>query len=246
MKGKLEKTFDKYVSNYDMNVNPVRYKYYHSYRVRDLMEILAKKLNLNKKEIEVAKVIGLLHDIGRFEQIRIHNSCSDVKTGMDHADESCIYLFDKGHIKDFYDDESYYDIIKDAIKNHNKYSIDKKVKGKNLLFSKMIRDMDKVDIYRVISEEFKTTYNYIDVSKDVIDMFNDMRPIHSELLKNKTDSVYCNIAMIYDINFKESFMILNNNKYLDAYFSVVIPEEKSVKEFENLKKKMNSYIEEQI
>ena len=37
----------------------------------DIMELLAKKLNMNELDIHLAKVIGLLHYIGRFEQAKI-------------------------------------------------------------------------------------------------------------------------------------------------------------------------------
>ena len=59
------KYFDSYTLNYDMSDPDINYKYYHSYRVMDLMEVLATNLKLNQKDIELAKVIGLLHDIGK-------------------------------------------------------------------------------------------------------------------------------------------------------------------------------------
>ena len=161
MKNKLENAFDNYLKNYDMNKKQIRYKYHHSYRVKDLMKKLSDNLQLSDKEKEVAEVIGLLHDIGRFEQIKKYGDCSDTKTGIDHADESCIYLFDNGHIRDFYDDEEYYKIIEYAIKNHNKFEIDSNLDEKSLFFTKMIRDMDKVDIYKVITDEYKYVFDVL-------------------------------------------------------------------------------------
>lgn len=242
MKTRLEKAFDNYISNYDMNVKQIRFKYHHSYRVKELMKKLALDLNLSKKEIELAEVIGLLHDIGRFEQIKKYGDCSDVKTGIDHADESCIYLFDEGHIKDFYDDEKYYEIIKDAIKNHNKYIIDKKLSGKSLLFTKMIRDTDKIDIYRVISEEYTYTYDTKEISKEVLDTFNKKKTIDTHLRKSKTDTIYTYFAFIYEINFKESYKILKNGKYLEKLIPIITPTEDSVEEFEKLKEKVLNYV----
>lgn len=246
MKTKYENAFDNYIKDYDMNEKQTRYKYYHSYRVEELMEKLAKELKLNEKEIEVAKVIGLLHDIGRFEQIKKYESCSDVDTGVDHADESCVYLFDEGHIKDFYDDSSYYEIIKDAIKNHNKFAIDDKVKGKNLFFSKMIRDMDKVDIYRVITQEYNYEYDINEVSKEVLDSFNKEITVDSHFKKTKTDVIYSFFAFIYDINFKESYVILKNGKYFEDLCTVIIPKENSVSIFNELKERIIKYIDKKI
>ena len=246
MKTKLEEAFDNYVKEYDLNEQKSKAKYYHSYKVKDLMIKLATTLGLSDKEIEVAGVIGLLHDIGRFEQIKKTGSFSDIKTGIDHADESCVYLFDKGHIKDFYDDENYYEIIKDAIKNHNKYVIDDKVTGENLLFSKMIRDMDKVDIFRVVLEVYSYEYDKDDVSIDVLNEFNKEQTIDSKLLKTRTDRLYSLLAFIYDINFKESFKILKDSKNFDNVFTVINAKEDSKQELENIKNKLNNYIEKKI
>ena len=246
MKTKLEKAFDDYVSNYDMNVKQIRFKYYHSYKVKELMKQLAEDLNLSKKEVEVAEVIGLLHDIGRFEQVRKYGECSDVKTGIDHADESCIYLFDEGHIKDFYDDKEYYDIIKNAIKNHNKYIIDKNLTGKSLFFTKMIRDADKIDIYRVISEEYTYTYDVNKISKEVLELFNNEKTIDTHFRKTQTDTIYCYFAFIYDINFKESYVIFKKGKYIEKLLPIITPTKDSVEEFEKLKEKVLNFVDKKI
>ena len=84
------KCFDEYVFNYDMDDPDINYKYYHSYRVMEVMELLAKKLNMNEKDIHLAKVIGLLHDIGRFEQDKLYDSFKDDK--MDHGNYGEIVL----------------------------------------------------------------------------------------------------------------------------------------------------------
>ena len=237
MKKKSELIFDKYISNYDKNEKQIRYKYHHSYRVEELMKELAIKLGLSKDEIKLAELIGLLHDIGRFEQIKKYGSCSDTLTGIDHADESCVYLFEEGHIRDFIEDSKYDDIIKDAIKNHNKFEIDKSIKGKNLLFTKMIRDMDKVDIYRVFKEEYKGFFNKKDISDKVYESFKKHKTVESHDRKTKTDSTVAYLAFIYDINFKESFQILDETKNFENYLKTIEIENINEKEYiENTKK----------
>ena len=246
MRKKSELAFDKYISNYDKSVKQIRYKYHHSYEVEKLMKELSNKLGLEKEETEIAELIGLLHDIGRFEQIRKFGKCSDVETGVDHADESCVYLFDEKHIRDFIKDTKYDDIIKDAIKYHNKYEIDINVTGKNLFFSKMIRDMDKVDIYRVLKEEYKADFNKEEISKNVYGSFMKHETIDSHNKKTATDGVLAHLAFIYDINFKESFKILKNTKYLEEYYETITPEKDSIEEFEKIKNEINKFIEEKI
>lgn len=246
MNNKLDESFDNYLKSFDMNDKQINFKYRHSYKVKELMKELALKFKLSKEEVEVAEVIGLLHDIGRFEQIKKKGSCSDFKTGIDHADESCVYLFDLGHIKDFYDNEEYYDIIKCAIKYHNKYKIDDSVKDKALLFSKMIRDMDKVDIYRVVGEEFEWTYNIDDISDKILDEFYRKDLVDYKKIKTDTDNIYGDISYLFDINFAESFEILKNSNNIISFFDMIKPKENSINLFNKLKEEILLYIDNKI
>ena len=66
----MEQEFDNYVKNYNLNNNQIKSKYDHSYRVMKLNVKYAKKLKFNEENIKIAKIIGLLHDIGRFEQYK--------------------------------------------------------------------------------------------------------------------------------------------------------------------------------
>ncbi len=250
MKKKSELAFDRYLSNYDKRVKEIRFKYSHSYRVEKLMKKLAISLNLSKEEIKIAELIGLLHDIGRFEQIRKYGQSSDVKTGTDHADESCVFLFEEGHIRDFIDDNRYDKIIKDAIKNHNKIKIEENIKDKSLLFAKMIRDMDKVDIYRVLAEEYTEIFNKDEISKKVYESFMKHETVDSKDRKTITDDIYAHVAFIYDINFEESFKILEETNNFKDYLKTIIIGKKSEKEyiennkyFNELINEINNYIE---
>ena len=65
--------------------------------------------------------------------------------------------------------------------------------------------MDKVDIYRVLYEEFKFEFDKNEISKKVLNTFNKKQSINIKDIKSKTDSILSQIAFLYDINFKESF-----------------------------------------
>ncbi len=45
----------------------IRLKVEHTYRVADISEQIAEKLGLSEEDIALAWLIGMLHDIGRFE-----------------------------------------------------------------------------------------------------------------------------------------------------------------------------------
>ena len=84
MEVKMKEEFDKYVQNYDLNNIDIKRKYRHSYRVMNLSKRYATLLGFSKEDIELATVIGLLHDIGRFEQLKVYHTYDDTKS-IDHA-----------------------------------------------------------------------------------------------------------------------------------------------------------------
>jgi len=230
---KVSKVFDKYVSNYDLKDKGIYLKYHHSYAVSKLMKELATLLNLSSEEIEIAKIIGLLHDIGRFEQWKKFQSFSD--NNVDHALESCNYLFRDGHIREFLDDRKYDTIIENAIRYHNKLNIPE-MEEKSLYFTKMIRDMDKVDIYKQCAIHYEYTFDAHEVSKEVIDYFNKEMSIPHSVRKTKSDAIIVMLAFLFDINFEESFDVLVLTDNFDLFLSVIEVNPDSYEAWKELKK----------
>ena len=96
---KAEEAFNKYVKNYDISEEYIYLKYDHTLKVANLMDELAHMLKLSNDYITLAKIIGLLHDIGRFEQITKYKDWHDLKT-QDHAEICVNYLFIVVHISE--------------------------------------------------------------------------------------------------------------------------------------------------
>ena len=213
------KYFDEYVSNYDMSDPDINYKYYHSYRVMDVMELLATKLNMSEKDIHLAKVIGLLHDIGRFEQDKLFNSFKDSK--FDHGNYGVevlkkTNLLDKTNI-----DKSDYEVVYKAVDNHNQFKIDEGLTERELLFSKLVRDADKLDILYVLGNPNIKGILKQDESKlseSLTEDFFDNKPGNVKDVKSKNDSLSITFGYIYDINFKESYQIIYENKYYQKIY----------------------------
>ena len=126
-------------------------KVVHTYHVAENAKEIAEKLNLDQEDIELAELIGLLHDIGRFEELKVTKELNSVKFA--HALYGSRMLFEKGIIRNFMEDNKYDEIIKNAIENHSKLSIREGLDERSLLHLKIIRDADKLDNYRVKKEE---------------------------------------------------------------------------------------------
>ena len=92
------KEFDKYVANYDPENHRVQLKIDHIKRVAKNCKKLAEELNLSEEEILLAELIGIFHDLGRFEQVRIANTFSDKDSGINHAEMSAKVLFEDNSV----------------------------------------------------------------------------------------------------------------------------------------------------
>lgn len=69
-----KKEFEHYLDGYDRNNDKVRLKIIHTYGVVHDMKDICRRMNLSLEDTELAKIIALLHDIGRFEQLKRFDS----------------------------------------------------------------------------------------------------------------------------------------------------------------------------
>lgn len=231
--------FDKYVQLYDLNNYNLKSKYNHSYRVMNLNKKYAKLLNFNQEDVSIATAIGLLHDIGRFEQYKQFESFDDSKT-IDHADYSIKMLFDKNHIEKFKIDKNYYDIIKFAIQNHNKISIQNTNNPQKLMHAKLIRDTDKIDITYIFAHEVKHLDTSDTISKDVLDDIRNHRIVNRKHCQNRNDNLSVYFAFAFDINFDECLPELKNN--IDLLYQKIT----NKKLFEEIYNIIINYIEKRM
>ena len=86
--------FEKYLDSYDRDNGKVRLKIIHTYGVVHDMTKICKRMQLSEEDTELARIIALLHDIGRFEQLKRFDSFEP--TTMDHAAYGVQVLFEEG------------------------------------------------------------------------------------------------------------------------------------------------------
>lgn len=247
---KAEEEFKRYTSNYDMNESHIERKVRHTFRVEELCEKIAISLGMNEEEINLAKLIGLLHDIARFEQYTKYRTFSDIKS-IDHGDFGVKILEKNNYIREYVETDKYDEIIKIAIKNHNKYAISSNVNEQEKIFCKIIRDADKLDImYQGIFESWKD--NIIDIEKQVIspkvlEQFKLKQIVNKKYMNYDIDRVVIVIAFIFDFNFKDSYKIIRENDYINRIIDRFCFKNKETKEkIELIRKIANDYIDNQI
>lgn len=240
--GNMIKEFEKFVKQYDMNNDDIIAKYKHSIRVSKICEVLAKLLNFSEEDTYVLKLIGLLHDIGKFEQIKLKDNYND--TEFDHALYGVMLLFKEGLIENYDVDPKYYDLIEFSILNHNRYKIEDTSDAKKILFAKLIRDAEKIDIFEMYTYLKSHNLKVIDdnVTNEVTIQFRKHELINRKIRKTKADLLISIVAFVFDINFNESLKIIYEQNYLGELYKEVSNNENLKEYFENAK----DYIKERI
>ena len=91
--------FEEYLDGYDRENDKVKLKIIHTYGVVEQSRNLAERLMLSEEDTSLAMIIALLHDIGRFEQLKRYDSFEPAT--MDHAAYGVKVLFEEGMIRRF-------------------------------------------------------------------------------------------------------------------------------------------------
>ena len=221
---KAKEEFKEYLKYYDLDDNNIKLKIKHTYEVVDKSEYLATNIGLDEEDINLAMLIALLHDIGRFEQVKQEKSFIDGEQS-DHANYGVNILFEDNLIESFVKDRKYDNIIKKAIYNHNKYEIEEGLNEQELLQCKIVRDADKLDNFRVKETEklenvYPGTYNaetinYETISDKIYEDFMNYKCIKIEDRKTQIDYWISIIAFIFDLNFNESKLYIKEKNYID-------------------------------
>ena len=247
---KCKKEFLKYTEKFDFEKEGIKRKQLHSLRVMEECKKVAKALKLNKEEIELAELIGLLHDIGRFEQYNRENEqCNEML--LDHANLGVEILVKDDYIKKYIDDKYYIPIILKAIKNHNKLEIEDDLNEEELLYAKIIRDADKLDIFYEGVEIYWNTKK----EKENIENSKISSKIEEQLKNEKqvkklgnerndtVDSLLMLLSYIYDINFRETLAIIDKENYVNKILNRFdFKDEKTKEQIEELKEILLKFI----
>ena len=146
--------FRAYTAGYDPENPMIRLKIVHTFRVAGLCGRIAGSLGMTGAPLDLAWFLGLLHDIGRFEQVRRYGTFFDAKS-VDHAEFGADLLFREGLIGRFPAEglpEGWPELSETAIRLHNKLTLPEDLDPKTRVFAEILRDADKVDIFRVVAE----------------------------------------------------------------------------------------------
>jgi putative nucleotidyltransferase with HDIG domain len=224
--------FDNYVSGFygdDKSVNAnLKLKEEHSWRVCEEMKYLAEELGLTENQKRIADAIALFHDIGRFKQFAKYRTYNDHKS-VNH----CLLGVDVLRREKVLEhvDRREKELIEKAIEYHGLIEVPSGLEEEQLLFLKLLRDADKLDIFYVVlgyykqyrdePEKFMLELDYPDkpgYSDKVIEQLMRGQRIDYSKLKTLTDAKLCQLGWVYDVNFPATLKRIKQRRFLEKTF----------------------------
>lgn len=279
----IKKTFQEYTDRYDSANPKIKLKIDHTYRVANLCEQIAQSLELSAAEVDLAWLSGMLHDVGRFEQLRRYNTFSDAQS-IDHARFAVELLYDEGLIADYVPEISTTELVADvrtwrsmgganesptaqsedmplsdilqtlriAIGEHSAYRIQKGLDERTRMFCQILRDADKVDIFRVICDTpMEEVYGFQTkdilrsaITPEVMQAFYEHHAVLRKLKKCPADYIVAHGSLTFELVYPESLRIAKEQGYLKQMMSFQSENPDTAEIFEDLRKDLNGYLEE--
>lgn len=235
--------FDNFALKYDMNENMIAYKYKHSYRVVHQAEEICRSLDMDTEERDLASLIALTHDIARFRQWSEYHTFDDEKS-IDHGEEGVKILFEEGEINNYIAKKEDYEVIKKAIRNHNKYKIEDGLSDRELLHAKIVRDADKLDILYAFSTNriLEVEEDDSEINENVSEEFFAHRQVIKADVKSKNDRIIMLMGLVFDLYFDYSKERVLNEKYIEKIYGNM----KSKKIFKPYIDELIKYLKEEV
>ncbi|MBQ8784639.1 MAG: HD domain-containing protein [Alphaproteobacteria bacterium] len=231
------------LNNDRLYISVIKRKFAHSWRVlQNGRKIIYSgeipHLVTNKKLRIQAKQALLFHDIGRFEETVLAYKNSSLDTfgkkydhgvlGADILSENppfndmkiVLAVRHHGHlIEEFYNDKDYKKLSAEEQKIAETYI-------------KIVRDADKLDLYNLQKTEYSIEKDpffcslseeqkYAPLSDEVKEQFFNMITINHKSIKSFADRILGCISWIFDINYKYSLKIIDENEYIDVLLNIM-------------------------
>lgn len=235
------KEFQSFVKSYDLTNPNIMKKFHHTFRVVEYAKDIARSEGLDEADVTLAMLCALLHDIARFRQWSIYKTYDDAKS-FDHGDEAYNILSSRNYISRYTPDPYEQRIILKAVKNHNKYKVEDGLSEKELFFTKLVRDADKLDIICTQNDLHGTFI----LNPKYIKPFQEKRLFKNSGLTGEYEIQLRQIAFVYDINFKYSYRLLLTNNIIDDKIDLLISHCSNIGILEYIKKIVIEYMNERI
>ncbi|MDP3427104.1 MAG: HD domain-containing protein [Humidesulfovibrio sp.] len=215
-----------------------RLKVEHTNRVRAIATDIADASGVSQRVHLAARLAALLHDVGRFPQYKQYRTFRDAESA-NHARLSVRHTLREGMLAGAPPDLRR--MVLGAVFLHNVRTLPTALPPDTLAAARIVRDSDKLDIFRVMIAHFSQTEpEHPEVALHVKPHPTAYtQEILTALLKGETGDyskiVWVNdfklmvAGCLYDLNYQRSCQLLHDHGYLDTIFDT-LPQDQRILE----------------
>jgi hypothetical protein len=224
-------------------------KLQHTYRVCENIKRIASTIGIRGKDQALAEVIALYHDVGRFEQLKVYGTFND-RVSADHSKIALKAINSSGVLSCLPIRER--NLVRRCIWYHNKYQLPDSNRADFLLYSRLIRDADKLDILGVIIEHLEKRtqrpnqaldFGMIDeprLSTNVISDVMQGKMVRISEMRTIEDMRFMYLSWIFDIHYPFTLASIKESGYLEKLMDGLLDDKESIR----VKAFLQKYLEE--
>jgi hypothetical protein len=197
----------------------------------------------NDEDRGVAEVIALYHDLGRASLIA-QGTESPTNIQRNHAAVSVKLVQQMKFYSKLTSDVQL--IILKAIDCHSTYKLTKLDNEQQMLYARILRDADKLDIYDSSYRYFKEKsgiqpiitfdlVSQVDVSEKIIKSIMSGKTAMIEDMKTMNDYKLFLMSMAFDLNFKYTFRIMSEKQYVQKIYETLPKRDQDIDAYRGIK-----------
>ena len=197
----------------------------HTRCVCENMAEIGRHLGLDPGRAALAEAIALFHDVGRFPQYHLYKTFRD-DLSTNHAALGAGVLVKENVLRNLPRNER--DLVVHAVTLHNTLAVPEGLDEESLLFLRMVRDADKLDIWRVFIDYYAqrnedrasaAALGLPDTPEYSAETLASIRKRELVLLKSLrtlNDFKLLQLAWIFDLNFARSLELVRERSIIDG------------------------------
>jgi HD superfamily phosphohydrolase YqeK len=252
----FKKWFSEYTKSFcssnEKDKKNISLKIIHTYNVCENIVRISKGQKLTQNEIRLSETAALFHDIGRFPQYARYKTFNDT-ISKNHGRLGAEVLKKEDILRSLPQDEQ--ELIIHTVRFHNAFAIPNLRDSRKILFLRLIRDADKLDIWRVFDEYYDESedekansvaaHGLPDIpeySEKVLSCIYKGKMASMRHVKTLNDFKLMHLTWIYDLNFDTSYKLLLERGYIKKIASRLPRTE----EIERAVKYLDEYVKEKV
>jgi hypothetical protein len=241
-----------YSGNEDDQRN-IMLKVEHSCHVCENITEIGKELSLDENDMRLAEITALFHDIGRFTQYYKFRTFKDA-VSSNHGLLGSKELMREGVLERIPKEEQ--ELITTVVKFHSTIGLVTRYDERTTFFLKLVRDADKLDIWRVFMEFYEspederasaTAHGVPDTpgySEEIISYFKQRQLAPYSKIRNLNDFRLMQLSWVYDLHFQGTIKLLKERDYINRVAQKLPQTDEIEKTIEDLNKYLSLRLED--